>query len=184
MGIQDVSNASINNNVLTSNKVSSKKSKLERTPMKDDVSFTGKDKKEPAEKNTFSLKEAENLKYDLEYNKVSKWKNEYKVTGDNIDLELRHKFSSSTLKGSAYNKDLDLEFCNNGFNPNNMKLKGKIDGKEISLDCEINEKNINISGDLKDIDEETLNLLNIIAIDHAKSAKENLMFMTVLFLTN
>ena len=153
-------------------------SALERSPITDSVSFQSKQR----DKNVMvvSLKGADELKYDLEYNKVSKWRNDTNVVGDDVDVNFKHGLGGSKLTGNAYSHNINLEYDCKGLDPNKMTIKGKIDNKNVDLKYNILGNNVNIEGDISEIDENTLNMMNMFAKDYAVIANEQLMLAALM----
>ena len=115
-----------------------------------------------------SLKDADNLKYDVEYNRLSRFKTDTNIVGENIDIYFKNWLSGSKVMGTAYNHVINLEYTSTGFNPNKMNIKGKIDTDEISLTYNILGNNVKIEGDISAIDDKTLTLMNMLARDYSE----------------
>ena len=170
-----------NNSTLTARKVITniENSKFEKNPISDSVSFQAKKNKDIK---VVSLRGADELKYDVEYNKNSRWKNESNIVGENIDVNFKTGLGRNKLSGSAYNHNLELEYACKGFNPNKMTISGKIDNKNVSLEYNIVGNNVNIEGDISEIDEETLNLINMLAKDYSVIANNQLMVTAMILI--
>lgn len=165
----------VNQNMIRNNE----NHKFERNPISDSVSFQSKKNKDI---NVVSLKGADELKYEVEYNKNSRWKNESNIVGDDIDVNFKTGLGRNKLSGSAYNHNLDLEYVCKGFNPNRMTINGKIDNKNISLEYNLMGNNVNIEGDISEIDENTLNLINMLAKDYSVIANNQLMLTAMILI--
>lgn len=129
-----------------------------------------------------SLKDADNLKYDVEYNKLARFKNDVNIAGENINIDFKHGLNGSRVTGKAYNHELNLEYVCKGFNPNKMAIRGDIDGNPVSLRYEIIGNNVNITGDLSAIDKDTLTLMNMLSRDYSEVANNQINLATMIIL--
>lgn len=129
-----------------------------------------------------SLKDADDLKYDVEYNKLSRLKNDVNIIGDDINIYFRNGISNSQVSGMAYNHFINLEYACKGFNPNKMIIKGKIDNKEVSLKYDIMGNNVNITGNISEIDDNVLTLMNMLARDFSDVVSNQMNLATFVIL--
>lgn len=131
----------------------------------DSVSFGSKEKDNFT---SYSCKEADMLKYDLEYSKPSFLNGNYNISGKDIELEVKNTFfSGRTVRGNAYGKDVNLDLTTKILSINNGRVKGKIGDKEINLQYEANEnaKNVKISGDFDSLDDKDKTLAIRLVMD-------------------
>ena len=144
------------------------------------TNFYGKNDKETIK--VISLKDADNLKYDVEYNKLSRFKNNFNIIGDNIDIIVINGINGSKVTGNAYNHNIDAKYICPGYNSNKMIIKGNIDGKNIFLKYNIMGNNVNIEGDLSELDNQTITLLNMLARDYSEVANNQINAATTIML--
>lgn len=118
---------------------------------------------------SYSCKEADMLKYDLEYSKPSFINGNYNISGKDIELEVKNTLFSGkrTVCGNAYGKDVNLDLTTKILSVNNGCVKGKIGDKEINLQYEANEnaKNVKISGDFDSLDDKDKTLAIRLVMD-------------------
>lgn len=129
-----------------------------------------------------SLRDADELKYDVEYNKVSRFKNDVNIIGKNVNVYFKPNINSSRVIGSAYNHNLDLEYVCKGFSPNKMLIRGQIDNNVIELRYNIIGNNVNIQGDISNIDKDTITLLNMLSRDFSALISNQLNLATMIML--
>lgn len=142
-----------------------------------------KAEKEQNSRKILSLREADNLKYEVEYNKVARLKNDVNIVGDNINIYFRPGLNGTKVDGVAYNHVLNLEYVCKGFNPNKMGIKGRIDNKDISIKSVISGNNVTIEGDTSNIDNETMTLLNMLSRDFTEVTANQINLATMFMLS-
>ena len=130
-----------------------------------------------------SLRDADELKYDVEYNIISKLKNDLNITGENINVYFKNNINSSKLTGDAFNHNFDVEYSCKGFNPNKMYLKGRVDNNPIKLKYVIAGNNVKIEGDISRLDDNTITLLNMIARDFTEIVNNQINIATMIMLS-
>ena len=130
-----------------------------------------------------SLKDADNLKYDVEYTKLNRLKNDVNIVGDDINIYFRNGISNSQVSGMAYDHIINLEYACKGFNSNRMIIKGKVDNTAVSLRYDIMGNNVNITGDISEIDENVLTLMNMLARDFSDVVNNQINLATFVILS-
>ena len=131
---------------------------------------------------TVSLRNADELKYDVEYNKISRLKNDVNIIGKDINIYFKPNINSSRVIGGAYNHNLDLEYVCKGFSPNKMLIRGRIDNQDVELRYNIIGNNVNIQGDTSGLDENTITLLNMLSRDFSALISNQLNLATMIML--
>ena len=148
---------------------------LERSPMSDAVSFKAKKKED--EFTAFSCKEADMLRYDVEYTKPSLLKGSYEILGDDLGLKVNKKtLAGRDIVGNVNGKDVNinissgaLESCFKG------TIKGSIDNKPIELKYRGSEnyRSIRLAGNHQDIDSSVMPALLMVLTDKIRDDKAN-----------
>lgn len=146
-----------------------KPTNLESSPAVDTVSFRGSEKVD--EYKNYSCKDADMLKYDLEYSKPSFFNRNYEIIGDDVELSVKNKFGGvQNIYGEANEKHVDVNVDSGFFGIRKGKVYGTIGDKEISVEYKANEtsKNIKIKGDLDHLDKDEKALLTMLISDKFK----------------
>lgn len=171
MNIQSVS--SINSKYVFSsqNKINKNNiyQSLERSSLADSVSFQAKKEKE--EGTSFSCKEADILRYDLDYSKPSIMRGNYSVSGENLNLEIKNKLGGGRdIVGNIYDSEVNLNLNSGVFGVYGGKVTGMINDKPIDLKYISREgiKKIEIYGDITNIDSDTMSVLLLLIKDKIK----------------
>lgn len=164
-----------NINTLKANFKAVRGSILERSPLADSVSFKAKKKDE--EFTTFSCKDADMLRYDVEYTKPSLIKGSYEILGDDISLKVNKKtLSGRDIIGNVNGKDVNvnissgaLESCFKG------TIKGSIDNKPIELKYRGSEnyRSVRLAGNHQDVDSSVMPALLMVLTDKIRDDKAN-----------
>ena len=137
-------------------------------PPVDTVSFKGKEK--DAYKN-YSCKDADMLKYDLDYSKPSFFKGSYEINGDDVELEVKNKFGGAqNIKGEAYGTNVDLTIDTGFFGVRKGKVTGMIGDKPVNFKYQANEnaKSLKISGEIEHLDDKNKALAIMLITDKLK----------------
>lgn len=144
---------------------------LEYTPATDTVSFKGKDVEVEKEFKNYSCKDADMLKYDLDYSKPSFFNRGYEIVGDNVELVVKNKLGGAqNVSGEAFESTINVTIDSGIFGIRKGTVKGVIGDKEIEAEYRANEnsKNIKIKGDIEHFDEKEKALILMLISDKIK----------------
>lgn len=188
MSIQGVS--LFNNNIKSQPMKSNKQqdlavsNKLEKTPQNDSICFNGK--KTPQDDGLkISCKEADGLRYDLEYSKPSIMRGNFRISGDEIELDIKNKLGGSRdIVGVVYGEDMNLNLSSGVFGVYSGKITGNIGNKNLDLKYRSNEsvKSIELFGDVDSIDDDMMTVLTLLIKDKVKfdiKAEEAMMLIAI-----
>lgn len=135
----------------------------------DTVCFKGKEEK--TEYKNYSCKDADMLKYDLEYSKTSLFNRNYEIIGDDVELSVKNTLTSGqNIVGKAYDKDVNININSGTFGIRKGNAKGSVNNKEFDIKYQTNEnsKNIKIAGDIEHLDDKEKALLIMLISDKIK----------------
>ena len=140
---------------------------LVRSPGNDTVAFRGKEGG-----TVISCREADNMRYDINYTKRSFWKNDYKMLGDDVDLYVKDNgfTGNRSISGKGFGHDFDINISTKTFSLNNGKVTGKIDGNDIELKYNHGGNRVIIEGDMDSIQGEERALLTMLISDKVNYA--------------
>ena len=136
----------------------------------DSVNFMSKSKEKDSYK-TYSCKDADMLKYDLEYSKPGFFKGKYEINGDDVELEVKNKFGGvQNVFGEAYGKRMDIDIDSGFFGVRKGEVTGFIGDAPIYLKYQVNEnaKNVKIQGDFESLDKDSQALVIMLINDKLK----------------
>ena len=139
-----------------------------QAPQVDSVSFKAK---ENDIYKTYSCKDADMLKYDLDYSKPSFLKGKYEITGDDVELEVKNKFGGTqNIKGEAFGSPVNLDIGSGFFGVRKGEVIGMIGDKAVNFKYQANEnaKNIKISGNIDQLDDKNKALVIMLVTDKLK----------------
>lgn len=143
--------------------------------------FTFTSKKE--EYTTISCKEADNLRYDVEYTKPSAMKGNFEISGDEIELVVKNKMNGvREITGTAYDKEINIKLDSGILGSTKGKLTGTIDNTTLDLKYKgnNNSKKIQLAGNLEQIEDKFMPLITMLISDKIKAdikAEELLMIL-------
>lgn len=144
---------------------------LEFSPATDTVSFKGKNAEIEKEFKNYSCKDADMLKYDLDYSKPSFFNRGYDIVGDDVELVVKNKLGGAqNITGEAFESTINVTIDSGVFGIRKGSVKGVIGDKEIQAEYRANEnsKNIKIKGDIEHLDEKEKALLLMLISDKIK----------------
>ena len=139
-------------------------------PIFDSVNFMSKTKEKNSYK-AYSCKDADMLKYDLEYSKPGFFKGKYEINGDDVELEVKNKFGGvQNVFGEAYGKRMDIDIDSGFFGVRKGEVTGYIGDAPIYLKYQVNEnaKNVKIQGDFESLDKDSQALVIMLINDKLK----------------
>lgn len=144
---------------------------LEYSPAVDTVSFKGKNDDAEKDYKNYSCKDADMLKYDLEFSKPSFFNRGYDIVGDDVELVVKNKMGGvQNISGEAYENAVDVNIDSGLFGVRKGSAKGVIGDKNFELEYRANEnsKNIKIKGDIEHLDDNEKALLLMLISDKIK----------------
>lgn len=132
-----------------------------------------------------SCREADDLKYDLEFTKPSVFKGDFEITGEDVELTIKNKIvSGRDISGTAYNKDISINITSGVKGALKGNVLGYIDGKPIDIKYQGNSsmKSVKLAGNLEDIDSKLMPLVVMLISDKIKAdtkAEEAMLLLAV-----
>ena len=141
------------------------------TPETDTVSFKGKEEEKKEAYKTYSCKDADMLKYDLEYTKPNFFTRNYEIYGENLELVAKNKWGGAqNVSGNAYDEDFDVNIDSGLFGVRKGKVTGFAQGKELNIGYMVNEnaKSIKLTGNIDELDDKNKALLIMLITDKVK----------------
>ena len=157
-------NYSKSNSIVRENPVPPKNTE----PAVDTVSFKAKAKDVYK---SYSCKDADMLKYDLDYSKPSFFKGKYEINGDEVELEVKNKFGGAqNIKGEAFGANVDVDIDSGFFGVRKGEVTGIIGDKPVKFKYQANEnaKSIKISGEFEHLDDKSRALAIMLITDKLK----------------
>lgn len=141
---------------------------------------------------TFSLKDADILKYDLDYSIPYGLKNNYNITGENVELKVKNSVGGvQKVTGSAFGYNVNIKLSSGLLGDRAGSVIGNIGNKDIFLNYEGNEKSrrIKLAGDVDLLEDNEKKLFILLIgdkikydIEELKRADNNLSMLMLLSL--
>ena len=164
-------NLGLNNRIRNSNTqppMEPKDSLQTNTLAFDTVNFQAK--KKEVYKN-YSCKDADMLKYDLEYTKPSYFRRNYEIYGDDIELTAKNKVGGAqVVSGNAYDESFQIKIDSGVFGVRKGEVTGTVEGKKLNVAYMANEnaKSIKLSGNFEDFNDKNKALIIMLINDKVK----------------
>lgn len=133
----------------------------------DSVNFKSKNKEKDVYK-TYSCKDADFLKYDLEYSKPTYLKGKYEINGEEVELEVKNKLGGvQNIRGEAFDNDINVNIDSGFFGVRKGRVFGNVGEQEFDLKYLANEnaKSIKIAGNMDAFDDKTKALIIMLITD-------------------